>query len=203
MSVPDERTSRPKSARGEKRLAEPCRRNPCLARYGLLVSLAAVNLTSSMAGARTDSSRPLPPPATEQTIIDQYRRRYNALSQDVRSKGATDQGREGRQSRQGIESSVCRAPELEPGVPHYYGVTHAHFVVASGNPFASNSHDAASGNPLRGRAFGVFLLRVKASLSEFDLGARRASRFKRMLRLAFRDAPNGEGREYLIAGSLQ
>jgi hypothetical protein len=64
-------------------------------------------------------------------------------------------------------------------------------------------HDAASRNPLRGRAFGVLLLRVKASLSEFDLGARRASGFKRMLRPAFRDAPNGEGREYLFAGSLQ
>ena len=63
-------------------------------------------------------------------------------------------------------------------------------------------HDAASRNPLRGRAFGVLLLRVKASLSEFDLRVRRASRFS-MLRPAFRDAPNGEGREYLIAGSLQ
>ena len=71
--------------------------------------------------------------------------------------------------------------------------THLHLIL----------HDAASRNPLRGRAFGVLLLRVKASLSGFDLGARRASGFKRMLRPAFRDAPNGEGREYLIAGSLQ
>ncbi|MDB5634970.1 MAG: hypothetical protein JWR49_3825 [Tardiphaga sp.] len=29
--------------------------------------------------------------------------------------------------------------KLEPSVPQYYGVTHAHFVVAFGNPFASNS----------------------------------------------------------------
>ena len=55
--------------------------------------------------------------------------------------------------------------------------------------------------PPRGRAFGV--LRVKASPSELDLGARRENGFKRMLRPAFRDAPDGEGRGYLIAGSLQ
>jgi hypothetical protein len=39
-----------------------------------------------------------------------------------------------------IESRVCRAPEIgTPGFPHFYGVTHAHFSVASGNPFASKS----------------------------------------------------------------
>lgn len=33
-----------------------------------------------------------------------------------------------------------RAPENGTlAFPHFYGVTHAHFVVASGNPFASNS----------------------------------------------------------------
>jgi hypothetical protein len=28
--------------------------------------------------------------------------------------------------------------KLEPAFPHFYGVAHAHFSVASGNPFASN-----------------------------------------------------------------
>ena len=33
-----------------------------------------------------------------------------------------------------------RAPEIGTlAFPHFCGVTHAHFVVASGNPFASNS----------------------------------------------------------------
>jgi hypothetical protein len=71
-----------------------------------------------------------------------------------------------------------------------------------------NLDEAASRNPLRSRAFGVvafgvWLLRVKTYQGEFDLGARRASRFKRMFRPAFRDAQNEEDREYLIAGSLQ
>jgi hypothetical protein len=43
-------------------------------------------------------------------------------------------------------------------------------------------------------------LRVKAYQGEFDLGA---GRFKRMLGSAVRDAPNREGREFLIAGFLQ
>jgi hypothetical protein len=97
---------------------------------------------------------------------------------------------------------------LEPGIPHYYGVTYAHFVVASNNPFAANSSNAASRNSLRGWAFrvlllfGVLLLSVKAYQAELDLGARGAGRFKRRSRPAFCDARN-EGREYLIAGSLQ
>jgi hypothetical protein len=37
-----------------------------------------------------------------------------------------------------LPSFVVRR-KLEPSGPYYYGVTHAHFVVASGNPFASNS----------------------------------------------------------------
>jgi hypothetical protein len=61
-----------------------------LARYGLLISLAAVSLTSSIVGARADDPRPLPSPSaatTEQKIIDQCRQRYDALWQDVEAKG--------------------------------------------------------------------------------------------------------------------
>lgn len=61
-----------------------------MARYGLLISLAAVSLTSSIVGARADDFRPLPSPSaatTEQTIIDQCRQRYDALWQDVEAKG--------------------------------------------------------------------------------------------------------------------
>jgi hypothetical protein len=72
-----------------------------LARYGLLVSLTAVRLTSSM-GVRTDGFH----------LLSSFAVRRKAFA--VRRK-------------------------LEPSVPHYYGVTHAHFVVASGTPFASNS----------------------------------------------------------------
>jgi hypothetical protein len=71
-----------------------------------------------------------------------------------------------------------------------------------------NIYETASRNPFRSRAFGVvafgvWLLRVKAYQGEFNLGARSASRFKPMFRPAFRDVPNEEDREYLIAGSLQ
>lgn len=63
---------------------------PALARLGLLISLAAVNLTSLIVGARADNSRPLPSPsaapATEQTIINQCRQQYSALRQDVEAK---------------------------------------------------------------------------------------------------------------------
>jgi|SRR6266403_4669798 hypothetical protein len=77
--------------RGEKHLAEPRRRIiPHLARYGLLISLAAMSLTSLIVGARTDDSRPLPlpstAPTTEQTTVDQCRQQYSALRQDVEAK---------------------------------------------------------------------------------------------------------------------
>jgi hypothetical protein len=49
---------------------------PYLARLGLLISLAAVSLTSSIVGA----------PATEQTTIDQCRQQYSALRLDVEAK---------------------------------------------------------------------------------------------------------------------
>jgi hypothetical protein len=62
---------------------------PHLARYALLISLAAVSFTSSIVGARTDGSvPPLPgaPPTTEQTTIDQCRQQYSALRLDVDAK---------------------------------------------------------------------------------------------------------------------
>jgi hypothetical protein len=63
---------------------------PYLARLGLLISLAAVSLASSIVGARADNSRPLPSPgaapATEQTTIDQCRQQYSALRRDVEAK---------------------------------------------------------------------------------------------------------------------
>src|SRR3981189_1911263 len=63
---------------------------PHLSRYGLLISLAAVSLASSIVGARTDNSRPLPSPSasptTVQTTIDQCRQQYSALGEDVERK---------------------------------------------------------------------------------------------------------------------
>jgi hypothetical protein len=79
------------TSRGEKHHAEPRRRiTPYLARYGLLISLAAVSLTSSIVSARTDDSPSLPSPSatptTDQTTIDQCRQQYSALRQDVDAK---------------------------------------------------------------------------------------------------------------------
>jgi hypothetical protein len=49
---------------------------PYFARLGLLISLAAVSLTSSIVSA----------PATEQTTIDECRQQYSALRLDVEAK---------------------------------------------------------------------------------------------------------------------
>jgi hypothetical protein len=66
------------------------RRKPYLARYGLLISLAAVSLTSSIVGARAEDSSPLPSPSaaptTEQTTVDQCQQQYSALRQDAEAK---------------------------------------------------------------------------------------------------------------------
>jgi hypothetical protein len=78
------------------------------------------------------------------------------------------------------------------------------FLLRPATHLHLTSHDAASRKSTSRPSVWSFvlLLRVKASLSELDLGALGASRFRRMLRPPFRDAL-GEGRGCLIAGSLQ
>lgn len=61
-----------------------------MARYNLLISLAAASLTFSIAGARAGDSSPLPPPGATptaaQTMLEQCRQRYDALKQDAEAK---------------------------------------------------------------------------------------------------------------------
>jgi hypothetical protein len=84
------------TSRGEKHHAEPRRRKiiPYLARYGLLISLAAVSLIFSIVGACAEESPPLPiprtPPTTEEATINQCRQQYRALRQDVEAKAHRD-----------------------------------------------------------------------------------------------------------------
>lgn len=93
---------------------------------------------------------------------------------------------------------LCRAPELEPHVPQSCGVTHAHFTVASGGPFASNSLRHCERKVCLAAEHLEFVVGVRACLS-----ARSESRFELMLTPPFGDIPNGEGRGRLTAGSPQ
>jgi hypothetical protein len=52
---------------------------------------------------------------------------------------------------------TCHAPELEPNLAHCYRITHAHFAVAPGGPFASNSSRACEQNASRPSVWSLSL----------------------------------------------
>jgi len=61
-------------------------------------------------------------------------------------------------SRMGLAvEGTCHAPELEPNLARCYRITHAHFAVAPGGPFASNSSRACEQNASRPSVWSLSL----------------------------------------------